>query len=183
MNFKIIYNSRTGNTQMLAETITSVLNDQKRENDTLEITNVQEQKNPLTEISGQSIYFIGFWTDKGGCGEIIANILKQLENCRVFLFGTAGFGQSQAYFDKILGNCASYLPDSSTLIGTYMCQGKMPVSVRSRYEAMLEKAPGDPSILKLIDNFDSALEHPNTQDQNRLADAVRNALMAQKDIF
>ena len=43
-----------------------------------------------------------------------------------------------------------------------MCQGKMPMSVRSRYESMLDKEPE--RMREMIENFDEALSHPNVDD-------------------
>ena len=47
-----------------------------------------------------------------------------------------------------------------------MCQGKMPMSVRQRYEQMAQKQPE--RFLPMIDNFDKALSHPNEQDLQSL---------------
>ena len=56
--------------------------------------------------------------------------MKQLRGKRVFLFGTAGFGGSAPYFEKILAATRQALDGSNTVIGSFMCQGKMPVSVQ-----------------------------------------------------
>ena len=85
----------------------------------------------------QKPYFpIGFWTDKGHCNQEITDFLKTVQSKEVFLFGTAGFGGSQEYFGKILSSVQKHLDASNTVIGTYMCQGKMPQSVRERYVKM-----------------------------------------------
>jgi len=46
--------------------------------------------------------YVGFWTDKGQADESTSDFLKQLHGKNIFLFGTAGFGGSKEYFDKIL---------------------------------------------------------------------------------
>ena len=74
------------------------------------------------------------------------------------MFGTAGFGGSAAYFQKILDTSQSVDP-SNTVVGEYMCRGKMPQSVRDPMK-MKENA--------LIDNFDRALSHPDEDDLERL---------------
>lgn len=53
-----------------------------------------------------------------------------------------------------------------------MCQGKMPQSVKKRYEAMQEKAPQDDKIKMMIDNFDRAASHPDEADLIRLRDML-----------
>ena len=47
--------------------------------------------------------YVGFWTDKGKADESSSDFLKQLRGKQVFLFGTAGFGGSEEYFNKIHG--------------------------------------------------------------------------------
>ena len=61
---------------------------------------------------------------------------------------------------------AQNLPSGNTLLGYYLCQGKMPHSVRARYEAM---AQADPQKAQpMLDNFDRALAHPNGEDLDGL---------------
>ena len=38
-------------------------------------------------------------------------------------FGTAGFGGSEAYYQKILTNVHAAIDRSNTVVGEYMCQG------------------------------------------------------------
>ncbi len=64
---------------------------------------------------------------------------------------------------------------SNVIVGEYMCQGRMPQSVRERYLKMKE-APDHPANLDvLIQNFDCALSHPDADDLERLRQAVRNS--------
>ena len=161
MSYSIIYSSRTGNTKMLADTIQSVLNAE-------ECVYVGE---PSQESLKADRLYVGFWTDKGRCNDEIADFLKTVTTQEVFLFGTAGFGGEASYFEKILTKTKKYLPSSATVVGTYMCQGKMPMSVRERYEK-LSKGP-IPNIKMLIENFDKALSHPDADDCQKLKDLVK----------
>ena len=101
------------------------------------------------------------------------DFLQQLHGKRVFLFGTAGFGGSAPYFEKILAATRKALDGSNTVIGSFMCQGKMPVSVRQRYEAMKAKPLHIPNLDALIENFDQALSHPDAADLEQLKQAVK----------
>ena len=96
----------------------------------------------------------------------------------MFLFGTAGFGGSPEYFERILGNVRKHLSDSVEYLGGAMCQGKMGAGVRKRYEAMLAENPGDARIQAMIDNFDAALAHPTEGDVARITAAAQRALGA-----
>ena len=61
----------------------------------------------------------------------------------------------------------------NTVIGSFMCQGKMPLSVRQRYEGMKKQPIHLPNLDALIENFDNALSHPDAEDLERLKQAVK----------
>ena len=158
MSYAIVYSSRTGNTAMLAQAIREAL---PRE-DCLYFG----APDPKALTAG--ILYVGFWTDKGTCDEETARFLQSLTNQRVFLFGTAGFGGAPAYFDQILGRVKDNLAAGVQVVGTYMCQGKMPQGVRDRYAAMEDS----PRRTAMLENFDRAVSHPDQQDLARLKAAV-----------
>ena len=61
----------------------------------------------------------------------------------------------------------------NTVIGSFMCQGKMPMSVRQRYENMKKQPLHLPNLDAMIENFDKALSHPDADDLKRLKQAVK----------
>ena len=61
----------------------------------------------------------------------------------------------------------------NTVIGSFMCQGKMPMSVRQRYENMKKQPLHLPNLDAMIENFDKALSHPDADDLERLKQAVK----------
>ena len=93
--------------------------------------------------------YVGFWTDKGNADESTLDFLKILK--------------------KVEGS----LDRSNTVFGHYMCQGKMPLSVRQRYEGMKKQPIHLPNLDALIENFDNALSHPDAEDLERLKQAVK----------
>lgn len=157
MSYSIVYSSRTGNTALLAQAIREALPAE----DCLYFGAPDARA-----LEADTIY-VGFWTDKGTCDETIANFLQSVNGQKIFLFGTAGFGGAPAYFAQILDRVQQNLKDAD-VVGSYMCQGKMPEAVRSRYLAMEES----PRRTAMLENFDQALSHPDTQDLARLKEAV-----------
>ena len=155
MSYSIVYSSRTGTT---AQTIREAL--------PAEDCIYFGEPDPKA-LEAETIY-LGFWTDKGSCDEASAEFLKSLTGQRLFLFGTAGFGGAPAYFEQILDRVKSKMGSGVTVIGSYMCQGKMPMSVRERYMQM-EESPRRTAMLK---NFDAALNHPDAEDLTRLRAAL-----------
>ncbi|TCL59198.1 flavodoxin family protein BilS [Allofournierella massiliensis] len=154
MRYSIVYSSNTGNTRQLAEEIEKQL----------PAGELVYCGAPDTAALQAEVLFVGFWTDKGSCDEKVAELLKQADGKTVYLFGTAGFGQSQQYFDQILARVRENLPAGAVYGGGFMCQGRMPQAVRSRYEAMQAKEPENARYKMLIENFDAALAHPNADD-------------------
>lgn len=163
MKYAIVYSSRTGNTEQLARTI----------RDTLPAADCVYFGAPDPAALAADRLYVGFWTDKGDCDEALAAFLAGLSGKEVFLFGTAGFGRAPAYFDKVLGKVKTHLGAGCTLIGGYMCQGKMPMAVRARYEKMLASPLHAPNLKAMIENFDQALSHPDAADLAALARAVQ----------
>lgn len=56
------------------------------------------------QIQQSEILYIACWTDKGTADEATTTLLKSLRNKKIFLFGTAGFGGSEEYYQKVLHN-------------------------------------------------------------------------------
>ena len=45
-------------------------------------------------------------------------------------------GNVPEYYDRILNGVAAFIPEDCEYLGGFLCQGKMPIQVRKRYEAM-----------------------------------------------
>ena len=163
MSYAIVFSSKTGNTRLLADTLRASLPQN-------ECTYFGA---PAPEALEAETLYIGFWTDKGHADDTLTAFLQTLKGKRVFLFGTAGFGGAPAYFEQILGRVRENLAPTVNLLGEYMCQGKMPMAVRERYEKMKQQPNPAPNLDGLIRNFDRALTHPDDHDLEELKQAVR----------
>ena len=160
--YAILFSSVTGNTKKLADVIRETLPEEKCD----DFGGIENQE-PTADM-----LYIGFWTDKGNADQATIRLLKKLKNKKVFLFGTAGFGGSQAYFSQILGRVKQSLDASNTVVGEYMCQGRMPQTVRERYVKMKEQPEHMKNLDALIENFDRALSHPDADDLDKLKNMV-----------
>ena len=108
--YSIVYSSSTGNTKKLADTIYAVL---AKEN--CDYFGVPKEGGLYSEM-----LYIGFWTDKGNADKSTLTLLSTLKNKKIFLFGTAGFGGSEAYFQKILEHVKQSVGPSNSVFGEYM---------------------------------------------------------------
>ena len=77
--YSIVFNSPTGNTKKLADTIYAVL---PKEN--CDYFGVPKEGGLYSEM-----LYIGFWTDKGNADKSTLTLLSTLKNKKIFLFGTA----------------------------------------------------------------------------------------------
>lgn len=160
MTYSIVYISKTGNTALLAERINTALPQDR----------CIYCGKPAPLAAEADLIFAGFFTDKGTCSEELALFLNTLKQKKVFLFGTAGFGGATEYFKQILERVSTYLTTGNIVVGSYMCQGKMPLTLRARYEAMAAEQPGKAN--SMLENFDHALSHPDDKDLNQLEDLI-----------
>ena len=160
--YSIVFSSMTGNTEKLARAIREVLPEENC--DYFGAAGEEELRSELL--------YIGFWTDKGNADSAALELLAKLRNKKVFLFGTAGFGGSEAYFQNILNRVKASMDPSNSVVGEYMCQGKMPQSVRERYMRMKAQPEHPANTDALIENFDRALSHPDARDLERLKGIV-----------
>lgn len=154
MKYSIVYSSKTGNTALIAEKIKNKISTE----------NLTYFGLPSQDALDADTIFIGFWTDKGRCDDNLKSFIQNLSNKNIILFGTAGFGGSESYFNQIIDRVAAFIPQSCSLKGSFMCQGKMPSIVRERYVQALEKDPSNAQMKAMIENFDEALNHPNPKD-------------------
>ena len=158
MKIAVVYKSLTGNTKFVADAIAEAL---KEKHDVC----VCEPAEGLEA----DLYFVGSWIDKGNCTKEIAQFLAALDNQKIALFATAGFGGSQEYYDALAERIKAQIPASNEILGQFFCQGKMPVSVRDRYVAMLQANPEDKNMEVNVKNFDEALSHPDEADVKNAA--------------
>lgn len=153
MDIAIVYKSITGNTKIIAEAIKESIEDNN-------IVYFGEAKKDIEA----DLYIVGSWTDKGNCTKEIAEFLSQLNNKKVAYFGTAGFGGTTEYYETIYNRVKKNINESNILLGYFYCQGKMPLSIKNKYEQLIKANPEDKNLQVSIKNFEQALKHPDNED-------------------
>ena len=161
----VIYWSGTGNTQAMAEAVAEGAKNAGAQADLFSVSD--------TSADAAAAY------DKLalGCPAMGAEVLEEsefepfftelegrLSGKKVALFGTAGFGGDPDYFNMLLENVKKLLPSDAVYLGGWMCQGRMPGSVRARFAAQLEQDPENANAKRMLENFDRALSHPDEAD-------------------
>lgn len=174
LDYLVLYTSRTGNTKQLAKEIFAALPGPEKD-----ICELKEGE-PLEDAG---VYFIGFWVNRGTCEMNVIEALCSLHGKKVALFGTCGMGNNECYYKKIENNVSVFLPEDNQYLGAYLCQGKMPMAVRNKYEGMLKTAADKGSVERMIHNFDEALLHPDEKDLAGAAEFTRKALEEAGKLF
>ncbi|MCI8591735.1 MAG: flavodoxin [Lachnospiraceae bacterium] len=155
MRYKVVFASRTGNTELLAKKIYHAIDDPSKD---------IERISASTSSLEAEVYLVGFWVDRGTCSPEVMDFLDSIHNKDVILFGTCGTGQDEIYYNRLTRMISGLVPDDNRYLGTYLCQGKMPMAVRKRYEEWLKDERMASRAEYMIRNFDEALLHPNERD-------------------
>lgn len=170
MSYSVVFCSKTGNTELLANRIRKVLGEEG-------CVYFGAPESAPDEARSADVIFAGSWTDKGTATPELTAFLEKLDRARVFLFGTCGFGESDEYFNQVLARTRDALPSSNELVGSFMCQGRMPEGILERYRGMLAAAEPDSPEAKraalFISNFEKARSHPDANDLRSLDARVK----------
>ena len=159
MKIQIVYESKTGNTKLVAQS----LRDFCQNNHDVIFESVEDVLE-VDQNEDIDLYFLGSWTKQGDCGETMKKYCKKLDGQKVAIFGTSGFGGSKNYYQTLASRFSEEIPSSNEILGSFYCQGKMPSAFRDRYEALLTKNPKDKDLEVNIENFDEAQSHPDEKD-------------------
>lgn len=152
--YLVLYTSKTGNTKKLATEIFSLIPDSSKD-----CFPFDEFDNSLEADT----YFIGFWADRGTCSMEVIDFLSELHGKKIALFGTCGMSTDQDYYRCLEEKVKVWIADDNQYLGAFLCQGKMPIQIRQKYETM-RNSGNQTQIDSMIQNFDQALLHPNKED-------------------
>lgn len=163
MRTQVLYKSRTGNTEKIAKAIFEAIPGAEKD-----IARLDGQ----TNYEMGDVYFIGFWTDRGSASVEVLDYLGSLQGKKIALFGTCGMGNEPAYYKKIEENIRVFIEDDNEYLGTFLCQGKMPIQVREKYTQM--RSRNEAQVDAMIRNFDMAMLHPDAEDLRRAKQFVQH---------
>ncbi|OOB79194.1 MAG: hypothetical protein BEN18_04665 [Epulopiscium sp. Nuni2H_MBin001] len=155
MSKSVVYVSGTGNTELLAKTIAHELGE-----------DVYCGK-PSEEALEADTIFVGFWAQAFSCPPVIKDVLEKLKNKKVFIFATAGYGSTPEFFNPIMDSAVAHLDSSNTVIGTYICQGKVS---EKKQEAIKQMDATKYENMKA--ELDNSLSHPDADDLDKLRKAI-----------
>ncbi|MFI3175097.1 MAG: flavodoxin family protein [Bacillota bacterium] len=160
MKTAIVFSSGTGNTKLLAETIQATVGD------------VAYYGEVSDEALSADVIYIGSWTKTGyTCTPDIKKFLCKVRDKKVFLFMTAGFGSSDAYFEPIMYGMKSFVDGSNEVIGEFICQGKVSEMVQN-----VIKEGNEVKYNRIKEEMDKSVSHPDKADTDKLIAAVKKVM-------
>ena len=165
MKIAIMYDSITGNTKTIAEAI-------KEEIDQSNLVYFGAAQKGIEA----DLYILGSWTDKGMCSKKIIDVIEELKNKKIANFGTCGLGGSIEYYGKLSNRVKEIIDSSNEVLGSFYCQGKMPLRVRDKYVKLITQNPEDKDLKVSVENFNQALSHPDNDDISNAKQWIKNIL-------
>ncbi len=166
MQAMVVYSSETGNTQKIAAAIFAAIPGESKD-----MQRVDEYRGKDADT-----FFVGFRVEKGDCDVQTANLLSSLHGKRIALFCACRNGRDSVYNDRIIRQVKSWIAPGNIYMGTFLCQGKMPMQVRKQYEAQLALKNEEELYRQRIRDFDQALLHPDKTDLEEAAAFAREVL-------
>ena len=173
---RIIYSSRSGNTQAVAEHLAASLE--------LGLVNAREELKARMDDRGpggqllrgdtagtaDEILLLGFWAWRCGPNPTMRDLMRGLRNRRVFLFGTMAAWPDSDHARDCLACARELLAEGGNeVLGHFFCQGRLDPTVRknSRHPSTPERE------LRLAE----AEKHPDAADL-AAAEASARAVLA-----
>lgn len=154
LDYLVLYCSETGNTKQVAFQIFSALPGQNKD-----ILGFQE----IRELPEAKTYFVGFFVNKGICSVEVLRFLEHLGGKNIALFATCGTNPAPEYKKKVENQVTVWIESDNTYLGMFLCQGKMPIQIRRKYENMRNQE-NQSRVEWMLANFDEAMLHPNEKD-------------------
>ena len=165
MRYAVVYQSKSGNTGMLAQAIYEALDGTDKV-----LLDIDED----TTVPEADIYFLGFGIHNQNCGMDVSDYMNKLKGIRYALFITCGFFPTKRYKNSLLQKLNVRMPENSECIDVFLCQGKVE---KQRREIMYGKTPHREKELRKI--FESGRMHPDANDLSNCRDFARRVVMGE----
>lgn len=152
----MIYQSKSGNTKLLAEKIYQTIRSRDKGIYDLE---------DLNGIPKADVYFIGFGIRNQSCSIEIIELFEELVGARYALFLTCGYLPSEQYKKTLKKKLEVWLPEEGTLLDMMVCQGHVEKEQRNIMYGQMPEA--EETLQQMFEYGDG---HPDGKDLKEAAD-------------
>lgn len=191
MNILVVYDSRTHNTKTIAQAIADELSQLSSQQSAISDVRIFElsalSDEELTdEMNRADLIILGSWNKRSTFSppvlKRIGTVLKTSpilgSNKRWAYILTSG-AVAPPYVKVCKSNLKAAFPQVTSVLGIFICQGKMGEHVLRKYESGKGHQNDTPEMLKMrIANWHEALSHPNALDIQAAQSWARDVLAA-----
>jgi flavodoxin len=153
MKALVVYSSKTGNTEKVAQAIHGVFPQGT------EIYRVEDAPEP----DDYDLIALGFWIDKGQSDEVAKNYINKIKNKNIALFMTLGAYPDSDHARKSMQNVVDGLNKNNIVLGTFTCQGKIADSLVKSMATLPTDHPHTMSPERKA-RLEEAAKHPDQKD-------------------
>ena len=163
MKSLVVYSSKTGNTQKVAQAIFEIM-----PQETTDLCPVEEQPSP----DSYDFIILGFWADRENPDSRAQKYMKLLKNKKVALFATLGASPDSDHAKKTMQNARQLIEKDNTLIGDFICRGKIDPKITARFKNL---PPDHPHALtpERLASHQEASKHPDARDLQKAQEVFR----------
>ena len=158
MKALVVYSSLTGNTKKVAQAVASVMP---------ECTVVAVEQAPAS-VEEYDLVAVGYWVDRGMPDARTRTWLEGVEHTRLVFFGTLGAWPDSDHAKECMArgeNMALNPPRGNTVLGSWLCQGKIDPKVLKVMASMAASA--HPMTPERRARIEEAAKHPDDEDCRR----------------
>lgn len=160
MEYAVIYQSKSGNTRMIAEEIYDALETENK---------ILIDLDKTAQVPEADVYFVGFGIHNGFCSMEVLDCFEEIPGGSFAIFATCGYLPTDQYKFNLVKYLDAWFPEDSEYLGMYLCQGNVETERRA---IMLGQMPDKERELKGM--FEIGSSHPNQEDLESAADFARN---------
>lgn len=170
-DFLIIYDSKTGNTEKIANTLAKAADGRA----------YLSKYNAKVDYENFSVLFIGYWIDRGEPNGTIKEFMKTIHNKKIVLFETLGAAPDSEHAQTCFANAGKYLSSDNRILGTLAIRGAIDSDLISMMRKMPSDSPHAPSKESEA-RWAAAASHPNEEDLAK-TEAYMKHFMSMYDKF
>jgi len=158
----VVYSSRTGNTQKVAEHLAQALG--------ASCYSVKD----TAGISDTADLCIGTWIDRGTADAAARKYIETVRGRRVFIYGTLGADPNSEHCAKCIANIKALFDPSNEILGAILVQGAIDPMIIEMFKSM----PLDNVHAYTEENaerYAAAASHPDAADFEKVISAAKEA--------
>lgn len=164
MRVGVVYSSRTGNTQKIAEAIHVAM---ASEGYAAEIFSVEEAPDPAIF----DFLCLGYWVDRGTADKLCQVYMEKVQGKTVALFGTLGAYPDSDHARDCIQGCEQIMKENgnNTVLGSFLCMGKVDPKITAMMQKMGDKV--HPMTPERQARLEEAAKHPDENDCRKAQEA------------